>query len=62
MKVNGDKMAFAKGNPNGEYQKLGTRKIPGDGKIGGLDRDRYGSADNSSGNYANPKRKILAIR
>ena len=57
--ANGDRMAVAKGVPNGELQKL--PKAPKAGTLD-LDRNRWGSADNTAKNYANDRKVVAGIK
>jgi len=43
MKPTGDSKAISKGISSGQYQKLGAKSVPKDGKMSFLDKSRYGS-------------------
>lgn len=60
MKVNGDRMAFAKGISNGELQKVSTKQPPAAGRLG-LDKSRFGSARNTAKDYTNSKKIVFSI-
>ena len=61
MKVNGDRMAFAKGVPNGDLHKVSTKQPPAAGAMSGLDKPRFGSARNTAKDYTNPKKIVLGL-
>lgn len=58
----GDRMAVANGIPNGELQKIAPRKQPPKAGSSGLDRNRWGSADNGSGNTPNDRKVVAGVR
>lgn len=55
----GDRMAIAKGIPNGEVGKIGSSPKAGPS---GLDKARFGSARNTAKDYTNPKKVVSALK
>ena len=48
--------------PNGQYAGRNGPVTPGNKDLSGLDRARYGSADNTGKNYANDRKIQIGIK